>query len=265
MKAWTRIFFLALGIPLLSAPLPAATEAMQGSVVFLDGELALNRSTRSGAEAEWESGSLASTFGSGDRLRTGRESRAELELMSDNRVRLAPETLLEVEELLKEGQDDLAEARLTLAEGEIWAELDNLDGEEDIFQIDSGLAGAAITGTAFSLSLQGSGEERQCRLKVWHGEVRLSNQPEKLDQLPARKIGALTEDPRPVPGPTPVPGPRPVSLDEWLVIVGKMQEIVVAADGSILREGEFRREAFAEEADWLKAPPGTTPKAGESR
>jgi hypothetical protein len=213
---------------------------VRGRVVFLEGDLNLRNAAST--RASWQPAALDSSFSQGDVLRTGRGSRAELTIQQQSRIRLAPETQLEVRKLIGEGEDDLAEARLHLDEGEIWAEVTGLEAEEDLFQVSSDLAGAAITGTAFNLSATAGAEGPETRLRVWHGEVRISNAPDRMNSLEARRVG----DPAPphkapdsVSGPTSVPGPSSVSLDEWLLIVKDMQEVVIGARGQVIRQGSF--------------------------
>lgn len=213
--------------------------SVRGRVVFLEGELNLRNAAST--RAVWQPAALDSSFSQGDVLRTGRGSRAELTIQQQSRIRLAPETQLEVQRLIGEGEDDLAEARLHLEEGEIWAEVSGLDKDEDLFQVRSDLAGAAITGTAFNLSASSGSEGPQTRLRVWHGEVRISNVPEKMHSLEGQAVGAPKPNRAPdsVAGPTSVPGPTSVSLDEWLLIVKDMQEVVIGAKGQVLRQGSF--------------------------
>ncbi|MCB1045641.1 MAG: FecR domain-containing protein [Calditrichaeota bacterium] len=222
---------------------------VRGRVVFLEGDLSLRNAETT--RSAWQPAGLDSSFSQGDLLRTGRSSRAELTIQQQSRIRLAPETQLEVQRLIGEGEDDLAEARLHLDEGEIWAEVNGLDEGEDLFEISSDLAGAAITGTAFSLSSRQGGAEPETRLRVWHGEVRISNAPWKMDQLEATEVGKAgpRKAPSSVKGPQSVAGPKSVSLDEWLLIVKDMQEVVIGAGGQVVSQGSFND---TETDPWMK-------------
>jgi hypothetical protein len=239
MNPWRTTLLPLLAIAWAFPALAQDLGNVRGKVVFLEGDL--NLRSASNTRSPWQPAALDSSFTQGDVLRTGRSSRAELTIQQQSRIRLAPETQLEVQKLIGEGEDDLAEARLHLDHGEIWAEVNGLDKDEDLFQVSSDLAGAAITGTAFNLSALPGADGNETRLRVWHGEVRISNAPGKMNSLEAREVGspAPPKAPDSVSGPTSVPGPTSVTMEEWLLIVKDMQEVVIGTGGKVLRQGSF--------------------------
>ncbi|MDW7681971.1 MAG: hypothetical protein SCK70_15520, partial [bacterium] len=84
------------------------------------------------------------------------------------------------------------------------------------------------------------------QLKVYNGEVKITNAPEKTNLTP-RMIGVHE-----VPGPYEVPGPREVSLDEWVYIVRNMQKIILDKRGKIKNVGDFSLTDQDEQTDWVK-------------
>ena len=233
------------------------TEGAEGQVCYLDGRLL----RLPDAEQNWREAPLHSLVKNGDRVRTIEDSRAEIDLGQDNLIRLAPQTTIDLRRLFEERANQQAgrASQLYLEEGELWAELNGLE-EEDQFEISSGLVGAAITGTGLRLSQDA---EQGALLRVYHGEVRLaaslealgSGQAVSATEFAASLFGTDNENsarPRPVPGPQTVAGPHAVSLEDWLIIVGAMQEVRVNAQGQITAAGEFQATDTQEQNSWIR-------------
>ena len=263
MKISALLFLLVLACPApraqdfdrtraVDAPAPdtlalvsATPIAGLGLVSFREGLLA----RRPAVNPDWLDAPLRSQVEEGDRVRTGPRGRSEIEFQANNVLRLAPSTTLCLTQLLQEERESALKVDLQLEEGDVWAELNGLD-EDDDFTVRSQVMGAAITGTGFRLSVD---QDRETVLTVLHGEVRVAADDEGLardprlglsvDSLstllqearPARKGGA----PVPVAGPTPVAGPREVSLKEWMIIVKGMQEVRIGADGTVRAAGNI--------------------------
>ena len=102
---------------------------------------------------------------------------------------------------------------------------------------------AAITGTVLRIGVD---KDSTTELKVYNGEVRITNAPEKKDLKPKR-IGVHE-----VPGPYEIPGPREVSMEEWIYIVKNMQKIVIDKKGQVKEVGEFKKSDKDEKTDWVK-------------
>ncbi|MFA7331512.1 MAG: FecR family protein [Candidatus Delongbacteria bacterium] len=208
--------------------------------------------------ADWLDAPLRSHVAEGDRVRTGPRGRAEIEFQSRNLLRLAPSTTLRLDRLAQEEQDAALRVDLQLEQGELWAELNGLD-EEDEFSVGSRVMGAAITGTGLRVAVN---ERQETVLSVLHGEVRVAADRESLrgqrptltvdslrSLLKAPKPRGLTRAPTPVGGPVPVPGPHEVSLREWLVIVKTNQEIRIGSDGRVQAAGALQAK---ENSDWIR-------------
>jgi len=241
--------------PAVEAP-PATPEGL-GQVSYRDGLL----SRHPGSGGEWLDAPLRSHVQEGDRVRTGERGRAEIEFRERNTVRLAPATTLRLDRLVQEEQDASLRVDLDLERGELWAELEGLD-EEDEFRVGSRVLGAAITGTGLRLAV---GEDNETVLAVLHGEVRVAGSRAALAEgrpaLDVDSLSALLEGPRkprkpgaptPVAGPVPVAGPREVSLEEWMVIVKSQQEIRIGADGRVRAAGRLDTGAHEEWLRWQR-------------
>lgn len=206
----------------------------------------------------WMDAPLHSRVRNEDRVRTGTDSRAEIEFNPRNVLRLAPATTLNLARLAQENEDAALQVDVVVESGGIWAELDALD-PEDSFAVRTPVLGAAITGTAFTLEVDDAGAST---LDVLRGEVRVASSLEALHaSLPAIGADSLNHllkspeapvpvkgAPVPVAGPHPVAGPREVSLSQWLVIVKDMQRVRIGADGMVLEAGPAPRRAD----DWQR-------------
>jgi hypothetical protein len=209
--------------------------------------------------ADWLDAPLKSQVEEGDRVRTGPEGRAEIEFQAHNVLRLAPSTTLRLDRLAQEEQDAALRVDLNLESGELWAELNGLE-EEDEFSVGSKVMGAAITGTGLRISVN---EQQETILAVLHGEVRVAADREALrtphPELTVDSLQSLLKPvmpravkgaPVPVGGPVPVAGPHPVSLREWLVIVKSKQEIRIGADGRVHAAGVMTQTGDPEWIRW---------------
>jgi len=225
-----------------------------GLVCYREGLLA----RRPGRLSDWLDAPLRSRVEEDDRVRTGEQGRAEIQFKTRNILRLAPATTLHLARLVEEEREAAIAVDLELEEGGLWAELDNLD-EDDEFTVRSRVMGAAITGTSFTLDVDAS---QETVLTVHRGEVRVAADAASLrGAKPAIGVDSLATllrppppprpgAPVPVPGPVPVAGPREVSLQEWLVIVRDMQEIRIGADGRVRGAGRVSSPGDSEWVRW---------------
>lgn len=231
--------------PRPSQQLPVAVSPELGRVTLREGFLARLEP----GLPDWMDAPLNSQVRPLDRVRTGKESRAEIQFQAHNVLRLAPATTLSLEKLAQEAEDAALTVEVVVEEGGIWAELDALE-DEDVFAVRTPVLGAAITGTAFTLDVEAGGIST---LEVLHGEVRVGKCGQSLDPLaPAISLDSLRQvmkqakpaavpgAPHPVKGPHPVAGPREVSLEEWLVIVKEHQRLRIGPGGRVLEAGDAK-------------------------
>lgn len=236
-------FFVLLGISLILISAQKSNnknnDQKKGLVTETDGRV----KKRTSQETDWINAEKNTPVNSGDRIRTYKRSRAELELLQLDIIRMAPETTIDIVKLYEETKGKSKETKIDLQQGDIWAKLGKKDATMK-FDITSPVAGAAITGTVLRM---GVGADSSTQLKVYSGEVRISNVPEKTNITP-QEIGK----PHEVPGPHEIPGPHAVSLDEWVYIVKSMQKIVIGHNGQVESVGEFSLQDKDEQTEWVK-------------
>ncbi len=174
------------------------------------------------------------------------KSRAELELSELDIIRLAPKTTVDLVALYEEAKDGKKKTDIKLEEGDLWAQVNSSD-ENNEFMMDTDIAAAAITGTNFRMSKDGELTE----MKVYHGEVKISNAREKMDKMKAVSVSEFRQ-PSQTLGPKQVAGPKQVSLEEWVYIVKNMQKISFDKSGKVVSAGEFKADDSDEKTSWVE-------------
>lgn len=220
----------------------AEETAKKGTVTYADGEV-----KRQAIAAEsWLNAPVNTEVITGDRVRTYRESRAELDLAQLDVIRLAPRTTIQVDKLYEETKEKKIQTSIKLEEGDLWASVHEVEASTN-FDISAPVAAAAITGTILSLSVD---EDSTTQLKVYKGEVEIRRLPQQL--LKPQKTGGGSLAPTQIQGPTQVQGPKEVTADEWIKIVKTMQQITIDPQGRIVNFSGFSPKDPSEMTDWVK-------------
>jgi hypothetical protein len=210
----------------------------RGTVTYTDGQV-----RRQPTDVEnWEDAPVNTEVLSGDKVRTYRQSRAELDLAQLDLIRLAPRTIIDIIKLYTETKEKKVQTEISLEQGEIWASVHEVETTTE-FDVSAPIAAAAITGTLFRMRVE---DDSTTQLKVYKGEVRITNAPQRTDLQPRSLV------PHEVPGPREVPGPHEVSLDEWMYIIKAMQQITIDPRGKVVSSGGFSTEDRDEKTDWVK-------------
>jgi len=213
----------------------------RGQITYVEGR-AKKRPIQS---EEWLNAREGSEIISGDKVRTLRDSRAELALRELDLIRLAPLTTIDIVRLYEETKEGRDETQIDVENGDIWAHVGHIE-EEAIFSISTPVAGAAITGTRFRISVA---EDSSTILKVYQGEVRITNAPEREDLVPQELPLRGRQQ---IEGPEQIQGPRQVTFEEWYYIVKNMQEIRIGKDGRLLASGSFSMDDPEEQSEWVQ-------------
>ena len=234
------ILIMAVGIIFSYAELKqeAKKKDKKGLLTYSDG-----RVRKKEIEAtDWKPAMVNSSVLSGDRIRTYKRSRAELELLELDVIRMAPETIIDIVKLYEETKTQQTETQISIEKGDIWAKIKKKD-KDTKFDISAPVAMAAITGTVLRMSVD---QDSSTELKVYNGEVRITNAPEKTNLQPLN-IGLYE-----IEGPREISGPREVSMQEWVYIVKNMQRIILDKQGKITQVGNFNLNDKEEQSDWVK-------------
>lgn len=215
-----------------------ADEEKKGVVTYADGQV-----KRSPVETDyWENAPVNTEVLSGDKVRTYRKSRAELDLAQIDIIRIAPRTIIDIIKLYTETKEKNVKTEIKLEKGEIWASVHKIEVNTE-FDISAPITAAAITGTVLRMKVE---EDTTTQLKVYDGEVKITNAPQREDIKPKSLI------PHEVPGPHEIQGPHEVTLEEWVYIVKSMQQITVNRQGRVISKGSFNTEDQDEKTSWVK-------------
>jgi len=210
----------------------------KGLVTYADGQV-----KRRPVETEsWTNAPVNTDVLSGDMVRTYRRSCAEIDLAQLDIIRLAPRTAIHIEKLYEETKDKKVSTKIKLEEGELWASVHEIEMNTE-FDVSAPIAAAAITGTTLRMVVA---DDSTTQLKVYNGEVSITNAPEKKDLKPISIV------PHQIKGPTQIPGPHEVSLEEWVYIVKSMQQITIDRQGKVMSTGEFSSEDKDEQNSFVK-------------
>ena len=213
-------------------------EVKKGKVTYAQGRVQRKPSDQD----LWHRAPVNTEVLSGDKVRTFKESLAELNLAELDVIRLAPITTVDIVKLYQESKDKRAETAIVVDSGDLWADIHEID-KDTKFDISTGIASAAITGTTLRINVL---PDSVTTLKVYKGEVHFTNAPEKSSLTPK------SIKPHQVKGPHQIKGPHEVSLKEWLYIVKSMQQITVDNKGKVVSVGSFSLSDKDEQKDWVK-------------
>jgi len=214
----------------------------KGIVSYVEGSV----KKKSVEEADFKTSvSEKSAVKSRESYKTMVKSRAELELSGLDILRLAPKTTVDLVALYEETKEGKQKTDIKLAEGDIWAQVNSSD-EKSEFTMDTDIAAAAITGTNFRMSKT----DELTEMKVYHGEVKISNSKENMDELEAKSVKDFKQ-PGQVSGPKQISGPKQVTMEEWVFIVKNMQQITFDNSGKVVSAGEFKATDKSEKNEWV--------------
>lgn len=238
--AFVLVVSAALGVIGILASAPRTDQgSTKGRVSYVDG-----MAKRRGPQSEdWETAYQNTAVVDGDKVRTFRQSRAELELTELDLIRMAPQTTIDILQLYEEKKAQKRAVAIAVQEGDIWASVEGNVGEVD-FKIKTPKAAAAITGTTVRV---GVASDSSTELRVYTGQVSVTNAPERTDLKPQFIL-----PPQEVPGPYEIPGPREVSLEEWFYIVKSMQKIKIDKQGRVVEAGSFSSKDPEEQSEWVR-------------
>ena len=137
-------------------------DSKKGIVTYADGQVKRRPIEQEG----WENAPVNTEVLSGDKVRTYRMSRAELDLAQLDIIRLAPRTIIDIIKLYQETKEKKLETEIDIEQGEIWASVHEVEVDTK-FDISAPITAAAITGTTLRMKVE---EDSTTQLKVYKGE-----------------------------------------------------------------------------------------------
>ncbi|MGD8368051.1 MAG: FecR domain-containing protein [Desulfobacterales bacterium] len=242
MTTWCKISVLlvfaaivGVGMPAAAGDAPATVEIAGGAatVSLLDGSAWVQKGARPPESAL----SVDSRVFPGDRVRIGKGSRLELELPDGSFLRFDESTSFTVLASGYREKDQSRDIRIRMLLGKAWARVSRFLLGRGRFVIETPTAVAGVRGTVYRLNLN---QDRSATVKVYDGEVEVRRRQE--DQA--------AEGPGVLKAPHPVSGPQPVTMEQWVYIVGALQQIDIRSDGTAAPP--FRFDIEADLNDWVR-------------
>ncbi|MBD3401231.1 MAG: hypothetical protein GF399_12990 [Candidatus Coatesbacteria bacterium] len=249
MRRFISLAVAAVVLALTGLLYAADEEDTEAVVTYVEGEVV----KKPEVQETWDVAELNSVVSRGYKVRTYQLSRAELTLNTGSAVRLAPRTTVDVVKLFEESREGYNETLFNVEEGEVWANIEEL-GSTESFSITSDIMGAACRGTTYRVSVTGDGTTM---LRVYEGAVELWDPMKAITGPGFWETGAAEgedgDGKHEVVGPHEVAGPHEVTEEEWRRnLITSMQEVIIGADGEVLRQGSFSHSDPAEQSEWVR-------------
>jgi len=223
----------------MTGPFVSAGSGTRGGIVtYVQGSVVKQKLD----DSKWSNVPENSAVVGGERIRTLIRSRAELSLAELDRIRMAPKTTIDVLKLYEETEELTRESKISLKEGDLWANV-AAKPESVIFSIGTPLAAAAITGTTLRMTMN---QDSSAELRVYSGEVALSR------TLSRREPESRSLEPHEIEGPHEIPGPHEVSMEQWMLIVRPMHKVAINRRGEVVSSTSFSRGDPEEQNEWVQ-------------
>jgi hypothetical protein len=239
---WTVLLLTA--ILLCSSPVLLAQESFvfplegeRARVTLVQGEV----QRQSSEEGPWTALPLGAFVEAGERIKTMKGGRLELQLPDKSIIRFDEESDVRLTKAEYSPAQSKRDVRFSLVLGKTWANIQNVFGSSKGVQVETENAIVGVRGTIFRMNVD---LDRSAMIKVYRGRVAVS----KPHRIPAP--GEPGSEIQRVPGPTRVPGPHRVTVEEWIRIVEAMQQITVSAEGIPSKPRTFTMEEDLN--DWVQ-------------
>jgi hypothetical protein len=169
--------------------------------------------------SKWAPVVVGQEIKSGDQIKTLAEARVEITLATGGVVRIGEKSLFTF--------DAVADAagghnQATLSAGKVWSNVKALSKTKADFKVQTPTAVAAIRGTVYNVE---AGQDSSTNVKVYDGEVAVSNPP------PPPSAEPTSFRPGEVSGPRAIAPPTEVSMGQWVEIIKAQQQIFIGRDG----------------------------------
>ncbi len=183
--------------------------------------------------------SVGDRLAGGDRVITGKGARIELRLPDGSFLRFDERTTFEIVSAVLDQTAQRRDVSVNVVLGRTWAKVARFFGRKSRFQLNTPTAVAGVRGTTYRMNVN---EDSSAVVKVYEGEIQVSPRKEEAESA-AAPAPILSE-------PTPVKGPRPVTMEEWVYLVGALQQININADGTATKP--FRFDIAEDLNEWVQ-------------
>ena len=174
----------------------------------------------------------------GDRVITGTGSRIELKLPDGSFLRFDERTTFELVASTVDRRTKQRDISFNVVAGKTWARVSRLFGRRGRFELSTPTAVAGVRGTTYRMNVN---DDNSAVVKVYDGEVEVKKRTDAAASAAARPM--LSE-------PKEIEGPREVTAEEWVYLVGALQQININPDGTATKP--FRFDIAADLNEWVQ-------------
>jgi ferric-dicitrate binding protein FerR (iron transport regulator) len=192
-------------------------------------------------EVSWSALALGVFVQAGERIKTMKGGRLELQLPDGSIMRFDEESEVQLVSASYNQEQSKRDVHLSLTLGKTWANIREAFGNSRGVQVETDNAIVGVRGTVFRMNVA---VDRSAMVRVYRGKVAVS----KPHRVPAP--GESGSEIQRVPGPTRVAGPHRVTIEEWIRIVESMQQVTVSSEGVPSKPRPFTMEEDLN--DWVQ-------------
>jgi hypothetical protein len=212
-----KVMAMLCVLPVICGGSRLEVKSLGGKIIFVSGKVEV---LAAGTE-DWTPAYKKTKLETDDKVRTGEKSFAEIVLLGDSILRLAPKTELTLSGEKKQG-DFVAKVKVKF--GRLWSNLANLTKKRSRMEVETQAAIIGVRGTVFNTDVRG-----KTTVSVYQGKVEVYN-PLAVDETP---IEGAFQAPSEVSGPGEIaPAFSEVSKEQWAVLLAENQRLVIADDGT---------------------------------
>jgi hypothetical protein len=165
----------------------------------------------------------------------------EIELSDNSVIRFAENTSFIITTMKSAEGDKWFSISIRLFLGNFYGNVSRFLNKDLKFRVETKTAVTGVRGTTFRIDME---KDDSYLMRVYEGEIEVTNPPYEIPK--PQIIGG----PQPIHGPTRVEGPEQVTFEEWVEIVGALQQFTIAPDGTRKKEKFSLEEDI--KLDWVK-------------
>ncbi|HMA68944.1 MAG TPA: FecR family protein [Candidatus Mcinerneyibacterium sp.] len=202
--------------------------SLHGKLTYIEGEVFVNYSPAD----------LNQKVDQNDLIVTG-EGKVEVKLSDGKLFRLGPKTKIYLKKLEEKEKKD-KKIKIKVIVGKFWTKVKKIFKKEE-YKVEFKMGTAGVRGTVYNINqfIDDSAE-----LYVYEGKVEVRSKKKKMKAPPSDSKRVEVE------GPEEIEGPKEITMEEWIVIVEKMNRISISKKGELGDPEKFKYQDL-EDDEWV--------------
>ncbi len=215
----------------------------KAKVSFLQGQVEMLAK----GDRTWKPLKTGSFLSAEDEVRTGDNSRVEIQLPDNSILRFDQRTVFKMKAVVFNLQEGSREIKVQLTLGKTWANVRKVFGSQKTFEVASTNAVAGVRDTIWRMNVE---SDKAALIRVYEGMVEVYNPFVKGDYKP--EAGGI-EAPHEVMGPKEIPRPfEEITQEQWEeIILSQMMQVKIPASGKPDKPNLFNLEDDQKE-EWVR-------------